>query len=73
MAFCTHCGNQIAEDARFCTKCGARFGADPNSEQASAQQMTPSFVTSASMGQQMPMQQAMLKAELEYLKQNCFN
>jgi hypothetical protein len=29
MAFCTKCGNQLAEDARFCTACGAEVGAAP--------------------------------------------
>jgi uncharacterized protein (TIGR00266 family) len=27
MAFCTSCGNQIADDARFCPNCGKPFGA----------------------------------------------
>lgn len=27
MAFCTHCGNQIDESARFCPRCGTQIGA----------------------------------------------
>ena len=27
MAFCTNCGNQLAEDARFCANCGSQLGA----------------------------------------------
>jgi len=27
MAFCSKCGNQLAENAKFCTKCGAPTGA----------------------------------------------
>jgi hypothetical protein len=29
MAFCGSCGNQLANDERFCTKCGADHGATP--------------------------------------------
>lgn len=29
MAFCTKCGNQLAEGAQFCTSCGAAVGAAP--------------------------------------------
>ena len=30
MAFCTHCGAQIENDAAFCTSCGAAVNGTPN-------------------------------------------
>lgn len=29
MAFCTNCGNQVADDVRFCGNCGAQMGSPP--------------------------------------------
>jgi len=29
MAFCTSCGNQVADNALFCNSCGARMGSSP--------------------------------------------
>ena len=27
--FCTQCGSQIKDNAKFCSKCGARVGGEP--------------------------------------------
>jgi uncharacterized protein (TIGR00266 family) len=36
MAFCSNCGNQVAEDARFCGGCGVPIGGAPISAAAAA-------------------------------------
>ena len=34
--FCTNCGNQLPEDAKFCTKCGAKIEAEVSNKEAEA-------------------------------------
>ncbi len=43
MAFCTHCGSEIAPGAAFCTKCGQPLAAQPNP----AAQQQPAYTAPA--------------------------
>jgi len=45
MAFCGSCGNQLANDERFCTKCGAEQGAKADDAPEAA--ATPAGLDSA--------------------------
>lgn len=36
--YCPHCGNQIADNAKFCTICGATMNDNGNAQQPNYQQ-----------------------------------
>jgi positive regulator of sigma E activity len=42
MAYCTHCGTQVPEDARFCQKCGQQLIGESESKQVSSLDSTVS-------------------------------
>jgi len=45
MPFCTNCGKQNPEDARFCSQCGTRLAADDTAGTPPAQPLTDSTAT----------------------------
>lgn len=48
--FCTNCGNQLPEDAKFCTKCGAKIEAEvPNKEAEAPEKEQKTFHFSAAL------------------------
>ncbi|MBQ2099670.1 MAG: zinc ribbon domain-containing protein [Lachnospiraceae bacterium] len=48
--FCTNCGNQLPEDAKFCTKCGAKIEAEvPNKEAEAPEKEQKTFRFSAAL------------------------
>jgi len=54
MAFCGSCGNQLADDERFCTKCGAGQTAKAGSAPAAAPVTTPAATAPAPPPQYFP-------------------
>jgi hypothetical protein len=52
MAFCSKCGNQLTEGARFCTACGERTGAVATTPETSA--VTPPIPPAPKPGQPQP-------------------
>lgn len=57
--FCVKCGSPLAEDARFCSKCGATAGGRTEKDKTAVQQSSPVFQTPVQPIIQMPVSVAM--------------